>query len=245
MMFSIAPVGQRPSSSGPSGASSIGEALELVRARVLADKVYEPWDRNGQCLRFLGEGESQAEFNVLIREQHSSACGGDPETSPVVDRFRVLWNTKTMLWLNYSGEYVPYEEFRDERLRQLSLDPSAALPDPPHRQGYRPVPLEGQSPSQVDADDALCEALARKATAGRIGPRERDTGEVTRSGARMMAVDVRGYRAYRDCMFEHGYRAESEPPPPVPLERPHSDRPTWCSGSYDIWDPGSQTCRRQ
>lgn len=134
-MFSIAPMGQRPSSSGPSGASSIGEALELVRARVLADKVYEPWDRNGQCLRFLGEGESQAEFDVLIREQHSSACGGDPETSPVVDRFRVLRNTKTMLWLNYSGEYVPYEEFRDERLRQLSLDPSAALPDPPSPAG--------------------------------------------------------------------------------------------------------------
>ena len=41
------------------------------------------------CISYDTEETTDAYFEFALREKHDAKCGGDPETSPVVDRYRV------------------------------------------------------------------------------------------------------------------------------------------------------------
>jgi len=63
-------------------------ALTLLQRTLKRDSVYDKrisWD----CILFGTEETTDAYFGFVLREIHNAKCGGAPEVSPVVDRYRV------------------------------------------------------------------------------------------------------------------------------------------------------------
>jgi hypothetical protein len=93
------------------------QALDIVRERIQADKLYSSWTTI-ECLSFPITEESDY-FYVAIHEKHGGACPGDPLTFPVVDRFRVHQKSGKIDWYDVTeGEYVPYENVKKFRLKK-------------------------------------------------------------------------------------------------------------------------------
>jgi hypothetical protein len=64
-------------------------ALELLQRTLKRDHAYEKrisWD----CIAYATEESTNAYFEFVLREIHNARCGGDPETSPAIDRYRGL-----------------------------------------------------------------------------------------------------------------------------------------------------------
>jgi hypothetical protein len=51
------------------------------------------------CVTFVTEEKTDAYFQFVLRENHTAPCGGDPETSPVVDRYRIYPASGKIKWL--------------------------------------------------------------------------------------------------------------------------------------------------
>jgi hypothetical protein len=63
-------------------------ALALLERTLKHDHVYE--NRISlDCVMYMTEETADAYFQFVLREKHNAKCGGDPETSPTVDRYRV------------------------------------------------------------------------------------------------------------------------------------------------------------
>jgi len=45
------------------------------------------------CVMYMTEETTDAYFQFVLREKHNTKCGGDPETSLIVDRYRVYRRT--------------------------------------------------------------------------------------------------------------------------------------------------------
>ena len=79
-------------------------ALELLQRTLKRDRVYEKrisWD----CISYGTEEATNAYFEFVLREIHNAKCGGDPETSPAVDRYRVY---------RHSGKIEHWEAVEDK-----------------------------------------------------------------------------------------------------------------------------------
>ena len=61
-------------------------ALALLVRTLKHDHVYA---KRLDCVTYDTEETTNAYFQFALREKHDAKCGGDPETSPVVDRYRV------------------------------------------------------------------------------------------------------------------------------------------------------------
>jgi len=84
------------------------QALDVLTARVRKDKLYDSRVTES-CLSFLVEEKTKVYIDIAVREKHGGQCPGDPNTSPVVDRFRIHRVTKRIKWFESStGEYLPY-----------------------------------------------------------------------------------------------------------------------------------------
>jgi hypothetical protein len=95
------------------GADTIEQAVERVASQAVP--VYRH-RAPAECLVFMAEGEIRDQFDIAIRERHTGKCGGDPHTSPVVDRFRVIRGSGRILWYDpVGGEYVPFDRFLKSR----------------------------------------------------------------------------------------------------------------------------------
>ena len=63
------------------------------------------------CVTYDTEETTNAYFQFALREKHDAKCGGDPETSPVVKRYRVhrrsgkieQWEAASDTWHAYKG----------------------------------------------------------------------------------------------------------------------------------------------
>lgn len=63
------------------------------------------------CITYDTEETTDAYFQFALREKHDGKCGGDPETSPVVARYRVYrrsgkvekWEAASDTWRAYKG----------------------------------------------------------------------------------------------------------------------------------------------
>jgi|SRR6266487_686634 len=61
------------------------------------------------CITYGTEETTGAYFQFVLRENHNAKCGGDPETSPVVDRYRVYRKSGKIEWLErVEDNWQPY-----------------------------------------------------------------------------------------------------------------------------------------
>lgn len=61
------------------------------------------------CVTYGAEETADAYFQVVLRENHNAKCGGDPETNPVVDRYRVYRRSGKIEWLErIEDKWRPY-----------------------------------------------------------------------------------------------------------------------------------------
>jgi hypothetical protein len=71
--------------------------------------VYEKrisWD----CISFGTEETTNAYFEFVLREIHNAKCGGSPETSPAIDRYRVYRRFgKIEHWEAAEDKWQPYK----------------------------------------------------------------------------------------------------------------------------------------
>ena len=83
-------------------------ALDLLVRSLKHDRVYAnriPMD----CITYITEETTGAYFQFVLRENHNAKCGGDPETSPVVDRYRVYRRAGKIEWLErIEDNWRPY-----------------------------------------------------------------------------------------------------------------------------------------
>ena len=69
---------------------ALGEdaALTLLQRTLKHDQVYEK-RISLDCIAYGTEETTNEYFEFVLREIHNTKCGGDPETSPAIDRERV------------------------------------------------------------------------------------------------------------------------------------------------------------
>jgi hypothetical protein len=73
-------------------------ALNLLGRTLKQDHIYThriSWD----CISYITEETTSAYFQFVLRENHNAKCGGDPETSPAIDRYRVYRRAGKIAWL--------------------------------------------------------------------------------------------------------------------------------------------------
>lgn len=73
-------------------------ALALLESTLKHDGVYAQ-RISLNCVTYGVEETTGAYFQFVLRENHNAKCGGDPETSPVVDRYRVYRRSAKIEWL--------------------------------------------------------------------------------------------------------------------------------------------------
>src|SRR6266481_3452876 len=72
-------------------------ALALLERTLKDDGVYTH-RISLDCVTYGTEEATQAYFQFVLRENHNAKCGGDPETNPVVDRYRVYRRSGKIEW---------------------------------------------------------------------------------------------------------------------------------------------------
>ena len=73
------------------------DALALLERTLKHDGVYAH-RISLECVTYGTEETTDACFQFVLRENHNAKCGGDPETSPVVDRYRVYRRSGKIEW---------------------------------------------------------------------------------------------------------------------------------------------------
>jgi hypothetical protein len=73
-------------------------ALALLESTLKHDGVYAH-RISLNCVTYGTEETTGTYFQFALRENHNAKCGGDPETSPVVDRYRVYRRSPKIEWL--------------------------------------------------------------------------------------------------------------------------------------------------
>src|SRR6476660_5460843 len=72
------------------------------------DRVYEK-RISLDCIAYGTEETTNAYFEFVLREVHNAKCGGDPETSPAIDRYRVYRHSgKIQHWEAAGDKWQPY-----------------------------------------------------------------------------------------------------------------------------------------
>jgi hypothetical protein len=85
-------------------------ALALLERTLKRDRVYEK-RISFDCISYSTEETTNAYFEFLLREIHNAKCGGDPEMSPAMNRYRVYrrsgkieqWKAAEDTWHAYKG----------------------------------------------------------------------------------------------------------------------------------------------
>jgi hypothetical protein len=83
-------------------------ALALLEQTLKDDGVYAH-RISLDCITYGTEETTGAYFQFVLRENHNAKCGGDPETSPAVDRYRVYRKSGKIEWLERAEDnWQPY-----------------------------------------------------------------------------------------------------------------------------------------
>jgi hypothetical protein len=91
-------------------------ALALLQRTLRRDGVYTP-RISLDCVSYGTERTTNAYFQFVLRENHNVKCGGDPQTSPVFDRYRVYRRSGKIEWLErVEDNWRPYNPSRGTRL---------------------------------------------------------------------------------------------------------------------------------
>ncbi|HZR05813.1 MAG TPA: hypothetical protein VFA61_08305 [Candidatus Udaeobacter sp.] len=83
-------------------------ALALLERTLTHDGVYTH-RISLDCVTYGTEETTDTYFQFVLRENHNAKCGGDPETSPVLDRYRVYRRSGRVEWLErVEDNWRPY-----------------------------------------------------------------------------------------------------------------------------------------
>ena len=94
-----------PAHSGPLDEDA---ALALLQRTLKRDRVYEK-RISLDCISYGTEETKSTYFEFVLREIHNAKCGGDPETSPAIDRYRVFRRSgKIEQWKAIEDKWQPY-----------------------------------------------------------------------------------------------------------------------------------------
>ncbi len=108
VLFAQAPIVNAKISSEPN-------AISMLMQRVNKSQVYAPWLKPG-CSAVITEAKTAQFFEFSLRENHTGNCKGDPNTSHVIDRFRVSRINNAILWYDVvSDEYLPFKALIENR----------------------------------------------------------------------------------------------------------------------------------
>src|SRR5262245_41565423 len=108
----ISPISAR----GGSRAHPLNEdaALELLQRTLKRDGVYEK-RISLDCVEYGTEETTNSYFEFVLREIHNAKCGGDPETSHVLDRYRVYRRSgKIQQYEPAEDKWQPYNPLKDK-----------------------------------------------------------------------------------------------------------------------------------
>jgi hypothetical protein len=84
-------------------------ALALLERTLKRDRVYAR-RISLDCVTYGTEETTDAYFQFVLREKHNAKCGGDPQTIPVVDRYRVYRASGKIEWLErIEGNWQRYD----------------------------------------------------------------------------------------------------------------------------------------
>ena len=83
-------------------------ALDLLERTLKRDRIYEK-RISSDCIGYGTEETTKTYFEFVLREIHNAKCGGDPETTPAIDRYRVYrrsgaiqqWEAAEDKWQSY------------------------------------------------------------------------------------------------------------------------------------------------
>ncbi|MCK5116629.1 MAG: hypothetical protein KAR44_08510 [Candidatus Aegiribacteria sp.] len=104
-------------------------AIDILYNRLTMDEVYdrESMDDFSYGIEYMDGWELDVYRDyrdIAIREVHRCGGSGDPDTAPIVDRFRIYSNSGEILWWHpLYGEYLPYREllaFKDLNVPNMS-----------------------------------------------------------------------------------------------------------------------------
>ena len=84
-------------------------ALDLLVRTIQHDNIYAK-RISLNCVSYVTEETTRTYFEIALREKHEGKCGGDPDTSPVIDRYRVnrasgkieLYDAPADRWQSYA-----------------------------------------------------------------------------------------------------------------------------------------------
>jgi hypothetical protein len=83
-------------------------ALALLERTLKHDGVYTH-RISLDCVTYGTEKATDTYFQFVLRENHNAKCGGDPETSPVIDRYRIYRRSGKIEWLErIEDNWRPY-----------------------------------------------------------------------------------------------------------------------------------------
>ena len=83
-------------------------ALDLLDRTLKRDHVYEK-RISLDCISYGTEETTKTYFEFVLREIHNAKCGGDPETSHAVDRYRVYRRSgRIEQWRAAEDKWEPY-----------------------------------------------------------------------------------------------------------------------------------------
>jgi hypothetical protein len=83
-------------------------ALALLECTLKHDGVYTH-RISLDCVTYGTEETASTYFQFVLRENHNAKCDGDPETSPVIDRYRVYRQSGKIEWLErIEDNWRPY-----------------------------------------------------------------------------------------------------------------------------------------
>jgi hypothetical protein len=100
---------------------SAADAVNILMHRINKSQVYAPWLKSG-CSTVLTEAKTAKFYEFAIHENHAKNCAGDPNTSPVIDRFRVSRINNSILWYDVvSGQYLPFKALIEYRNKKREL----------------------------------------------------------------------------------------------------------------------------
>ena len=87
-------------------------ALNLLLKQLEHDHVYAK-RLSLDCVTFETEETTRIYFEVAVREKHNAKCGGDPDISPVIDRYRINRASGKIEWNDAVNEtWLPYDPAR-------------------------------------------------------------------------------------------------------------------------------------
>ena len=83
--------------------------LALLDRTLKHDRVYAK-RISLDCISYITEETTGTYFQFVLREIHNVKCGGDPEISPAIDRYRVYrHSSKIQHWEAADDKWQPYK----------------------------------------------------------------------------------------------------------------------------------------